>query len=156
MQQVAEHLSQQAYRQAFVSLWALGLDGPTLREWERRRGDTPAFAMAKTQCQAALDGENHFDAQLVEKNPLALLQALDEHIFQGQSLSAPSLRRSNLATTQYLESGKLYWLVPVVLNNRRKAALANQPGNLSHWVRHPARHHAARHQRYPATHPIHR
>jgi Carbon-nitrogen hydrolase len=136
VQQVAEHLSHRAYRQAFVSLWVLGLDGPTLREWERRRGNAPAFATAKAQCQAALDGENDLATQLVEKNPLALLHVLDEHIFQGQSLSAPSLRRSNGASTQYLEGGKYFWLVPVVLNNRRKAALANQPGNLSHWVRH--------------------
>ncbi len=136
MQQVAKHLSQQAYRQAFVRLWALGLDGPTLREWEQQRGNTNAFAMAKARYQALLDPEQGFDAQTVEMNPLALLQALDDHLFEGGFPSAPGLRRSNRSPIQYSEDGKLYWLVRVVLNNRRKAALANQPGNLSHWVRH--------------------
>ena len=136
MQQVADYLSQKAYRNAFVRLWVLGLDGPTLREWERRCGDGQTFAMAKANCHATLDGEGRLDAQTVERSPLALMQALDEYLFSGRSLSAPSLRRSNRASTQYSEDGKQYWLVPVLLSNRRAAALSKQPGNLSHWVRH--------------------
>ena len=136
MLQIAEYLSQQAYRQAFVRLWVLGQHNSRLREWELQRGSTDVFSAAKARCQADLDGENHLDAKFVEKNPLAVLVALDEYLFTGRSLSAPSLRRSNRTLTQYSEGGKSYWLVPVLLNNRRQAALAGQHGNLSHWVRH--------------------
>ena len=136
MFRVTNYLSQQAYRQAFVRLWVLGQDNPTLREWELQRGSTQAFSAAKAQCQAALDGEKHLAAEFVEKNPLALLVALDDYLFTGRFLSAPSLRRSNRTFTKYLEGGKSYWLVPVLLNNRRQSALAGQHGNLSHWVRH--------------------
>jgi Carbon-nitrogen hydrolase len=123
VQQVAKHLSQQAYRHAFVRLWVLGQNPPTLREWELKRGNAQTFALAKAQCQASLDAENNLDAQFVEKNPLALLQALDEYLFNGRSLSAPSLRSSNRTFTQYREGGKYYWLVPVVLNNRHHCVL---------------------------------
>ncbi len=143
MQQVANHLSNKAYREAFVRLRVLGLDGTTLRDWEQKRGDAKAFKQAKTRFEDALEHESksksNLDPKAIAQNPLALLQALDEYLFSSRALSAPSLRTSNRVPPekqQYLENGKHYWLVPVLLANRRKASLAKQPGNLSHWVHH--------------------
>lgn len=132
MERVARLLEDQEHRQALVRLWVLGSDGQRLNQWEQSRNRDEALADERLQFLADLQNQVALSLDRIAAAPLALIRALDDLVAHTSSPYNTASRLGSETLTR-VEDGKGYWLVPVVLQARRAAALNKQVGNLSAW-----------------------
>ncbi len=132
MQRVTQLLETHDHKQALVRLWVLGSNGQLLNHWEQARGTEKALADERLQFLADLQSQVALSLDRIAAAPLALIRALDDFVAHTSSPYNTASRLGSETLTR-VEDGKGYWLVPVVLQARRAAALNKQVGNLSAW-----------------------
>ncbi len=125
-----------SYRRALVRLWMLASNDQALNGWEQDANETtiaPHCAVFLDQLQ----DEEPIRLQAIRAQPLALIRALDDYIASTRPLDSQS---TSARTAAYVveEGGNGYWLVPVPLAARRKAAMNRQPARLARWFHHHA------------------
>lgn len=140
MERVAQLLDSRgesfSHRRALVRLWMLASDDLRLNRWEQKANERTI----RPHCAAFLDqlqDEEAITLQDIQAQPLALIRALDDYLASTGPVDSQSTSTSK---SSYLieEGGKGYWLVPVHLAARRKAAMNRQPARLARWFHHHA------------------
>lgn len=139
MERIAQLLDPQneafSYRQALVRLWVMASSQEVLNAWEQLADEKSIAPHVQSIFDQLQDGET-IGTDTARTHPLALIRALDDHIASQRQPSSQSNRRN--PSYPYKEGEKDYWLVPVPLEARRKAAMNRQPGRLARWFHHHA------------------
>ncbi len=144
MEQVAHYLRGtgiKRIRQALVRMWVLARPPGQLRQWEIDSGSAQVQKRQREDFADKLRSGADIDAESIAAAPLAFIEALDAHIQEqenGGSITDHRIDGADASSMLFGEDGASYWLLPVVLTARAKAAAASQVGTLSAWFRHNA------------------
>jgi hypothetical protein len=125
-----------SHRRALVRLWMLASDEQRLNGWEQNENEK-TLAPHRDNFLGQLQYEVPIELDAIQAHPLALIRALDDYLAMTRlpdSQSASTSRSANVIK----EDGKGYWLVPVLLDARRHAAMNRQPARLARWFHHHA------------------
>lgn len=136
MNETATLLSQRQYRHALVRLCVLAKDVSVLTKWENLATNSSRLSPTKQVFSDGLNTEADLALAALESQPLALLQALDEFVAAASALSQPSLRDALTPESAFEVNGQTYWLLPLMLGNRRATSASRQPGHLEAWLHH--------------------
>lgn len=121
-------------RHALVHLW-VDATGPRLNAWEQAENEQ-TITPHQQRLLADLEHERPISAADIERHPLALIRALDEHLAAETRDSASVISPSD--ATGYRVHAHDYWLVPVSLVARGKARTATQAQRRCRWFKHHA------------------
>lgn len=121
-------------RHALVHLW-VDATGPRLNAWEQAENEQ-TITPHQRRLLADLEHERAISAGDIDRHPIALIRALDEHLAAETQDSAALITPNEV--TGYRVHAHDYWLVPVSLAARGKARTATQAQRRCRWFKHHA------------------
>jgi hypothetical protein len=115
-------------RSALVRLWMLASNDQRLNGWEQNENEKTLAPHRDNFLDQLQQDEVPIGLDAIQAHPLALIRALDDYLASTRPLDSQSASTSRSAYV-IEEGGKGYWLVPVLLDARRHAAINRQPAS---------------------------
>lgn len=129
----AQLITDGQHHRALISMWVAARRFLTLNDWEQAcsGADGEAALKARTsEIRDRLDRESPLPEEANVFDPLALLVALDEFLFENE------WGQRSHRTVPLEVDGNAYWLTKAPLATRPSGSLARQAANLTRWLKH--------------------